>query len=260
MKPTLLRFLQLPLRIAGVACIYWAFRYSATHIVALAPGSVFHVPSMVFVGVGCLGFLLCAFEIDRLGRMLINIFLLNPTRLEAQNAHIQNELHKLSEEYYREGPRALAAHTQSRRFHKIWRFVLAQMEARLPLADVQLLVQREVTRSVEEISSQVHILQTLAALAPAVGMLGTVYGLVELLSDLKEISVIGSKMALALVCTLYGLILANFICTPLANRLQSSRENLRITFNQIFFWLHLVQTKKPSFYLEPDYTRKLETA
>ena len=260
MKTTLLRFIQTPLRLAGIGFIYFAFYYSESHIVPLARGSVLHLPSLVFVGVACLGFMLCAFEIDRIAKMALNIFALNPTRLEAQNNHIQQELHNLSEEYYREGPKALAPHTQSKKFHKIWRFVLAQMEARLPLADVQLLVQREFTRSVDEISGHIHILQTLAALAPAVGMLGTVYGLVMLLSDIADITVIGSKMALALICTLYGLILANFVFTPLANRLQSSRENLRVTFNQIFFWIHLVQTKKPSFYLEPGYTRRIETA
>ncbi|MCG8572530.1 MAG: motility protein A [Spirochaetes bacterium] len=56
-------------------------------------------------------------------------------------------------------------------------------------------------------------------LAPAFGMIGTLYGLVAMLSSLGDPSQIGKGMAVALITTLYGAILANLIFVPVANKL-----------------------------------------
>ncbi len=58
-------------------------------------------------------------------------------------------------------------------------------------------------------------------IAPAMGMIGTLIGLVNLLSNLSDPSSIGPAMAVALLTTLYGAILANVIFIPLAMKLES---------------------------------------
>lgn len=60
------------------------------------------------------------------------------------------------------------------------------------------------------------VLLTLARVAPATGLVGTVMGLITLLKDLSNFNQLGPSMALALLCTLYGLVLANAVYTPLA--------------------------------------------
>ncbi|WP_312651462.1 MotA/TolQ/ExbB proton channel family protein [Proteiniclasticum sp.] len=58
-----------------------------------------------------------------------------------------------------------------------------------------------------------------AELAPAFGMLGTLVGLVVMLADLQDASSIGSGMAVALITTFYGSLLANLIFIPIASNL-----------------------------------------
>jgi chemotaxis protein MotA len=56
--------------------------------------------------------------------------------------------------------------------------------------------------------------------APAFGMIGTLVGLVQMLQNLKDPSSIGQGMAVALLTTLYGAVIANMICIPLAGKLE----------------------------------------
>src|SRR5205807_431345 len=60
------------------------------------------------------------------------------------------------------------------------------------------------------------VLTSLARVAPAVGLVGTTLGLISLLRDLSNFAQLGPSMALALLCTLYGLVLANAVYQPLA--------------------------------------------
>ena len=59
---------------------------------------------------------------------------------------------------------------------------------------------------------------TLAAMGPAWGMIGTLIGLVDMLYHMDDPSTLGPAMAVALITTLYGSLLANWICTPAASR------------------------------------------
>ena len=55
---------------------------------------------------------------------------------------------------------------------------------------------------------------------PAWGMIGTLIGLVLMLQDMSDPSMIGPQMAIALITTFYGSIMANFIAIPIANKLK----------------------------------------
>lgn len=58
-----------------------------------------------------------------------------------------------------------------------------------------------------------------ASLAPAFGMIGTVIGLIQMLQNLQDVSKIGPSMAVALITTLYGALMANFLFLPIAGKL-----------------------------------------
>ncbi|MEO1234742.1 MAG: MotA/TolQ/ExbB proton channel family protein, partial [Myxococcota bacterium] len=60
-----------------------------------------------------------------------------------------------------------------------------------------------------------------AGIAPSMGMIGTLIGLVQMLQALDDPSSIGPAMAVALLTTLYGAIIAFMICTPIAEKLES---------------------------------------
>ena len=58
-----------------------------------------------------------------------------------------------------------------------------------------------------------------AELGPAWGMIGTLIGLVNMLKKLDDVSTIGPNMAVALLTTLYGSLIANWLCNPIAGKL-----------------------------------------
>ena len=60
----------------------------------------------------------------------------------------------------------------------------------------------------------------LAAMGPAWGMIGTLLGLVNMLKNLSDTASIGPNMAVALLTTLYGSLIANWICVPISNKLK----------------------------------------
>ena len=63
-----------------------------------------------------------------------------------------------------------------------------------------------------------------AELGPAWGMIGTLIGLILMLQDMNDPSTIGPKMAVALVTTLYGSLIANWLCNPVANKLSINND------------------------------------
>lgn len=69
---------------------------------------------------------------------------------------------------------------------------------------------------------------TLSGLGPAWGMIGTLIGLINMLDNLDDPSTLGPSMSVALMTTLYGSVLANFVADPIANKLkiQSAEEIL----------------------------------
>lgn len=73
---------------------------------------------------------------------------------------------------------------------------------------------------------------TLSAMGPAWGMIGTLIGLVNMLQKMDDPSSIGPSMAVALITTLYGSMLANWIATPIANKLRANNGE-EITLKEV---------------------------
>ena len=73
---------------------------------------------------------------------------------------------------------------------------------------------------------------TLAAMGPAWGMIGTLLGLIAMLNKLSDPSAIGPQMSVALVTTLYGSLIANWLCAPIAGKL-SVNNDMEVVNRQI---------------------------
>lgn len=71
------------------------------------------------------------------------------------------------------------------------------------------------------------LFETIATYGPAFGMVGTLIGLVNMLGQLEDPSTLGPSMAVALITTLYGSLIANVVAAPLAEKLKyKSREEV----------------------------------
>jgi chemotaxis protein MotA len=78
-----------------------------------------------------------------------------------------------------------------------------------------------------------EIFTTMGSYAPAVGMLGTIIGLVQMLMQMEDPSMIGAPMAVALLTTFYGTLLANLLFLPVAGKLKT-RSKQEVLVKQMF--------------------------
>ena len=82
------------------------------------------------------------------------------------------------------------------------------------------LLELELTQMQQRHGENITLLNGWSSLAPGFGMMGTVIGLVNMLSNLDDAASIGPNMAMALITTLYGSIVANTTIAPWARKLQ----------------------------------------
>ena len=77
----------------------------------------------------------------------------------------------------------------------------------------------------ERHSSGQAVLLQMSSFSPAYGMIGTLIGLINMLGQLEDMASLGPNMAVALVTTFYGVVLANAVFTPLAKKLKSMSDD-----------------------------------
>ncbi len=93
-----------------------------------------------------------------------------------------------------------------------------------------------------------------AAFAPAFGMIGTLIGLILMLGNMKDVDVLASGMAVALITTLYGSFLANIVFLPIASKLKMRHEEEFICKNLIMEGVLAIQEgENPRFIEEKLY-------
>ena len=117
---------------------------------------------------------------------------------------------------------------------------LDRVEDKFMISGLQLVVDGQETKALSEImrteidfladrhKKGAEIFTTMGAFAPALGLIGTLIGLVQMLQNMEDPSTIGPAMAVALLTTFYGAVLANLLFNPIAGklRLRSSDEVL----------------------------------
>ena len=84
---------------------------------------------------------------------------------------------------------------------------------------------QETQQTAERYEVAERVFRGIGESAPAIGMLGTLVGLVQMLNTLDDPSSIGPAMAIALLTTLYGAFIAQLIALPLADKLQLKAED-----------------------------------
>lgn len=97
-----------------------------------------------------------------------------------------------------------------------------------PGEEIELILHRDIQATIQRHQSSASVLRKAAEFSPAMGLIGTLIGLVQMLGSLDDPSTIGPSMAVALLTTFYGAVLANLVFSPLAAKLDrnSSEETL----------------------------------
>lgn len=89
---------------------------------------------------------------------------------------------------------------------------------------VKATMQKDIALTNERHESGANVFRAFGDVAPAMGMIGTLVGLVAMLSNMDDPKSIGPAMAIALLTTLYGAILSNMVFFPIADKLGLRRE------------------------------------
>lgn len=101
----------------------------------------------------------------------------------------------------------------------------------VPEAEIRATLTAELVSMKERHQRGQKLFKFMGATAPAMGMIGTLIGLVQMLQSLSDPSSIGPAMAVALLTTMYGAVIAFLLCNPIAEKLatRTKEESARMT-------------------------------
>ncbi|MBM9537427.1 MotA/TolQ/ExbB proton channel family protein [Desulfobulbus alkaliphilus] len=88
-------------------------------------------------------------------------------------------------------------------------------------SELKAMLQTEIDNIAARHANGAEILNTMGVIAPAMGMVGTLIGLVQMLVNLDDPTAIGPAMSIALLTTFYGSVLANILFIPMAGKLRT---------------------------------------
>ena len=101
-----------------------------------------------------------------------------------------------------------------------------------------------------KMSLAVNLFENMSKLSPGVGMLGTLMGLVTMMSNMKDPSAIGGGMALAMITTLYGLFLGNIVYGPWSEKISIEAEKTLDVDMMVMEGLVSLKSKKSSMHMK----------
>ena len=121
----------------------------------------------------------------------------------------------------------------------------------LPIESAEQVLKQDILSMVDRHNKGVAVFRKSAEISPAMGLIGTLIGLVQMLGNLDDPSNIGPAMAVALLTTLYGAMLAFMVFTPVAAKLE------RITKEEVM--VNTVYLKGVVSIAKQENPRQLET-
>ena len=190
-----------------------------------------NIPGLIMV----LGGTLTATLVSRPLRGMINVFKSLPDLMRDEDIEVKSEIPHLLDiaHWYRVGNINAAEQAIGRIRNPLLRTGAQLVIDQEPINDILKVLQWRIAGVRNGEQSDAQILRIMGTFAPAFGMLGTLFGLIQMLSGLghDNLSEIGSAMSFALTTTLYGLVLANTIFKPLAMKMERRIQRRIISMN-----------------------------
>ncbi len=234
--------------IAGCFTAIYQFEDSST---STGFARMLHWPAMVLTGMGPIGLVLMCFDFSLVAR---TISLCCFTSLPARQRKATREILLLSKwgrDFYEEGPEAFEK-IKGRGFSDVTKKMIQKLIVRVPTKDIREMLEIERNHRRVLMIQSLNLVNLGVRLCPSMGMLGTILGMVRLLSTLEDPSHIGPQMSLALLTTFYGLFFSLVFWTPLQQKIERLMDVDLEHFNQTVSWLETLENNKPiSYFAEP---------
>ena len=195
-------------------------------VVAMTAGgglrSFLDLPSFLIVVGGTLGGTLINFSLEEFGRtigLVRRVFFLEEYSFQPRIERILNLARQ-----YRVGDAASLQSQLDQESDPFLRQCLELLVDGCRGADIRSVMQIELNFLEDRHRRGAQIFQTMGTIAPAMGLIGTIIGLIQMLQRIETPSSIGPAMSLALVTTFYGALLAHLVFFPMAGKLRARSE------------------------------------
>ena len=212
--------------------------------------------SFFFILFLMMGITLVSLDVAQYKGIFKNTFVRSAPKIDAQINDLVKRLKKMSDDFYRGGARALKEGVDLKKVPPVWGLIIEQLELKLPFYDIVRVMGNEAGIMRKRFDNEIRLISTLSNIAPSLGVIGTVLGLVKLLFNLKDPTSLGPNMALALLTTLYGLLLSVLVLKPIMVRIENVKEAQMKSYQIAAFWLGILADRKPSFYMDQNYIDK----
>jgi chemotaxis protein MotA len=147
-------------------------------------------------------------------------------------------------------PALEAEAAKSVRSDKILRFGLDLVVSGYTGEEVRQILNTMIESSFGRNTVLVSILKSMGAASPAFGMVGTLVGLVIMLDNMSDPSALGPALAIALITTLYGILLARWVFLPTASKVLQREEILRFRNYLVAEGLVLLADRRSPRYIQ----------
>ena len=191
------------------------------------PESFFNIPAILIVFGGTLGVTTVCFSFSEMARtagVILKTFV-HSTRDPSEAAiHVM----KIADLARKKGVLALQDELSEAEGEPFLHKGITMVVDGTPGEEVESIMRRDINTTLSRHIKSSNVLRKAADFAPAMGLIGTLIGLVQMLSKLDDPSTIGPSMAVALLTTFYGVVLANMAFMPLASKLErnSAEESM----------------------------------
>lgn len=181
------------------------------------PMALINIPSVVVVFGGATGAVICAFPLAK--TLNVHTVILKSVFNDTSDvADVIRELVKFAEIARREGILSLENHLDDMKEEFVVRGIKMAVDGTDPEL-IRVIMETELEGLMDRHMQGKMMLDQFAKYAPAFGMIGTLMGLIFMLGSMDDPASIGPSMAVALITTLYGAIIANVFAGPLADKL-----------------------------------------
>jgi len=192
----------------------------------------FDVPSVLMVVLGTLAITAVSYTGKEIGRAFPS-FAQALLRTSTEPTQAARRVLQLSDKARKMGLLQLQGDLIGLRNQPFLYRTLTQVIDGMPIEEVERNAQTEIQATMSSRQQAASMLRRAAEVAPAMGLIGTLVGLVQMLGSLDSPETIGPSMSVALLTTLYGALMANVVFLPLANKLERNASVEQLA-HQIF--------------------------
>jgi chemotaxis protein MotA len=184
-----------------------------------SPTAFIDTPSIVIVLGGTVAVTMVSFSFREMTRANMAVFLVLFRRTD-DAADVGSQLIEVAERARKEGILALQKVLSQFESEPFLHRAMQMVSDGTPGNDVERIMRKEMSSMRSRHGQSVGVFRRAAEVSPAMGLIGTLVGLVQMLGGLDDPSTIGPAMAVALLTTFYGAVLANMVFAPLATKLE----------------------------------------